>query len=84
MAAFAGRAVALHEGERAHARVGQREPLVGRHRRGEASLGAEAVGEQAVHAVLVPLDGDGGRGRDGQAIAVSESHARSPLYRFRW
>ena len=69
------RAVALHEREERTARMGQRESLIRGYRLGEAPLPVEAIGEQVVHAVLVPLDGDGGRGRDGQTIAVSKSHA---------
>ena len=51
--------VPLEEGEERSARVSEREPLIGRHRRREALISAEAVREEPVHAFLVAFGGDG-------------------------
>jgi hypothetical protein len=73
------RRVALHQRDERHAGVSHRQLVVGPQGSGEGFLGAGAVGQELVHAVLEALDGDGGGRRDGQSVPVVDGHREASI-----
>src|SRR5215472_8096896 len=71
------RRVPLHEREQRETRVRHRQARIDSERRAEGILGARAVGEEAIHALLKMLDGSPRRRGDLEAVAICGGHAGS-------
>src|SRR5262249_8497929 len=69
------RPVTLKERKERPTRVGQSESGIGLDGGIESLVGADAVREEAVHAVLIALGGDGRGRRQRQAVAIGDAHA---------